>query len=111
MERKKTIDEVIREICPPDERARMQAAARWNTVAKPLRGLGAFEDMIMRIAALKGQTDFCLDQKALIVFCADNGVVAQGVSQCGSEVTGKVAVSLAEAAAQPTSWPDGPAAV
>ena len=96
MERKKTIDEVIREICPPDERARMQAAARWNTVAKPLRGLGAFEDMITRIAALKGQTDFSLDQKTLIVFCADNGVAAQGISQCGSEVTGKVAVSLAE---------------
>ena len=74
----------------------MQAAARWNTVAKPMRGLGAFEDMITRIAALKGQTDFSLDQKTLIVFCADHGVAAQGISQCGSEVTGKVAVSLAE---------------
>ena len=96
MERKKTIDEVIREIRPPDERARMQAAARWDTVAKPLGSLGQFENMITRIAALKGQTDFRLDQKALIVFCADNGVVAQGISQCGSEVTGKVAASLAE---------------
>ena len=96
MESKKTIDEVIRQILPPDEKARNQAAARWDTVAKPLGSLGHFEDMITRIAALKGQTDFRLDQKALIVFCADNGVVAQGISQCGSEVTGKVAVSLAE---------------
>ena len=37
-----------------------------------------------------------MENKALIVFCADNGVVAQGVSQCGSEVTAKVAVALAE---------------
>ena len=96
MERKKTIDEVIREIRPPDESARMQAAARWNAVAKPLGSLGLFENMITRIAALRGQAAFCLEKKALLVFCADNGVVAQGVSQCGSEVTGKVAVALAE---------------
>ena len=92
----KTIDEVIREIQPPDESARMQAEARWNKVAKPLGSLGLFENMITRIAALKGQVDYRLDKKALIVLCADNGVVAQGVSQCGSEVTGKVAVALAE---------------
>ena len=96
MESKKTIDEVIREILPPDERARMQAAARWNAVAKPLGSLGLFENMITRIAALRGQAAFCLEKKALLVFCADNGVVARGVSQCGSEVTGKVAVALAE---------------
>ena len=96
MERKKTIDEVIREIRPPDESARMQAAARWNAVAKPLGSLGLFENMITRIAALRGQAAFYLEKKALLVFCADNGVVAQGVSQCGSEVTGKVAVALAE---------------
>ena len=92
----KTIDEVIREIQPPDESARMQAEARWNKVAKPLGSLGLFENMITRIAALKGQMDYRLDKKALIVLCADNGVVAQGVSQCGSDVTGKVAVALAE---------------
>lgn len=92
----KTIDEVIREIQPPDESARMQAEARWNKVAKPLGSLGLFENMITRIAALKGQVDYRLDKKALIVLCADNGVVAQGVSQCGSDVTGKVAVALAE---------------
>lgn len=96
MERKKTIDEVIREIRPPDESARVQAAARWNAVAKPLGSLGLFENMITRIAALRGQAAFCLEKKALLVFCADNGVVARGVSQCGSEVTGKVAVALAE---------------
>ena len=92
----KTIDEVIREIQPPDESARMQAEARWNKVAKALDSLGLFENMITRIAALKGQVDYRLDKKALIVLCADNGVVAQGVSQCGSDVTGKVAVALAE---------------
>lgn len=92
----KTIDEVIRGIGAPNKKARMLAKARWDAVAKPLDGLGAFEDMIEKIAALKGTADICLENRALLVFCADNGVVARGVSQCGSEVTGKVAAALAE---------------
>ena len=96
MESVKTINEVIRKIHPADAKTRAQAITRWNEVAKPLGSLGLFEEMIARIAALKGQTDFSLGKKALAVFCADNGVVVQGVSQCGSEVTGKVAVALAE---------------
>ena len=96
MKSMKTIEELIREIRRADERTRALAEARWNAVAKPLGSLGLFEEMIMRIAALKGQVDFRLEKKALVVFCADNGVVAQGVSQCGSEVTGKVAIALAE---------------
>ena len=96
MKSMKTIEELIREILRPNERTRALAEARWNAVAKPLGSLGLFEEMIMRIAALKGQVDFRLEKKTLVVFCADNGVVAQGVSQCGSEVTGKVAIALAE---------------
>ena len=96
MKSMRTIEDLIRAIPRPDESSRTLAAARWNTVAKPLGSLGLFEEMITRIAALKGQAEFRLEKKALMVFCADNGVVAQGVSQCGSEVTRKVAVALAE---------------
>ena len=92
----KKINEVIREIGTPDEKARVLAKARWDAIAKPMNSLGSFEEMIMQIAALKGTAVFSLEKRALMVFCADNGVVAQEVSQCGSEVTGKVAVSLAE---------------
>ena len=92
----KTIEEVIRAISAPDELSRAEAKKRWNAIAKPLGGLGQFEEMIEQIAALRGSTDFDLKPRALLVFCADNGVVAQGVSQCGSEVTAKVAVALAD---------------
>ena len=54
------------------------------------------EEMIIRIAALQATADIRLDRRALLVFCADHGVTAQGVSQCGSEVTARVAVALAE---------------
>ncbi len=41
--------------------------------------------------ALTGDTDVNLNRKALIVMCADNGVVEEGVTQTGQEVTAIVA--------------------
>ena len=67
MKSMKTIEELIREIRRADERTRALAEARWNAVAKPLGSLGLFEEMIMRIAALKGQVDFRLEKKTLVV--------------------------------------------
>ena len=50
----------------------------------------------MRIAAVRESAEVTIDRRALLVFCADHGVVAQGVSQCGGEVTARVAQALAE---------------
>ena len=76
--------------------ARAAAEARWDSLAKPLGGLGWFEHAICKIAALRGEADFTIRNRVLLVFCADHGVVQQGVTQCGSEVTAHVATALAE---------------
>ena len=81
-------------IAGPDEQARRLSLAKWDAVAKPLGSLGVLEDDVMRIAALAGTPDVEIGKRAVVVLCADNGVVAQGVSQCGPEVTRSVAVSL-----------------
>ena len=91
-----SIYEMIQMITPPDEAARAAAKTRWDSLAKPLGSLGLLEDAITKIAALRGNADAHLSDRRLLVFCADNGVVAQGVTQCGSEVTAKVAQALAE---------------
>ena len=83
-------------IVPADEAAGQAARRRWDSLAKPLGSLGWLEDAVVRLAAASGDEEVCLDKRALLVFCADNGVVAQGVSQCGSQVTAKVAVALAQ---------------
>ena len=90
------IDNIIRSIRPGDPAAAEEAKKRWDSIAKPLGSLGAMEEMIVRIAALQKTADVHLDRRALLVFCADHGVTAQGVSQCGSEVTARVAAALAE---------------
>lgn len=64
-----------------------KAQARWNSIAKPLHGLGKLEEMIARIAAIQGSVIPTLKKRAILVMCADNGVVCEGVSQTGKEVT------------------------
>ena len=90
------IDQLIRCIRPGDRAAAEEAKSRWDGIAKPLGSLGTLEEMIVRIAALQESAEVRLDRRVLLVFCADHGVTAQGVSQCGSEVTARVAVALAE---------------
>ena len=90
------IDQLIRCIRPGDRAAAEEAKSRWDSIAKPLGSLGTLEEMIVRIAALQESAEVHLERRVLLVFCADHGVTAQGVSQCGSEVTARVAVALAE---------------
>ena len=79
--------------------AREQAQWKWDHVAKPLHSLGLLEDMIVKIAGIQGTADVRIDRRCALVFCADHGVVSEGVSQSGSEVTALVAQSIAEGTA------------
>ena len=87
--------DLLNPITPPDEVARAEARRRWNDCAKPLGSLGLLETALEDIAALTGSADIRLDRRAVLVLCADNGVVAQGVTQSPSSVTGLVAKQLA----------------
>lgn len=89
----------LRELCervtPPDEAARERAKRRWDNIAKPLGSLGLLEAALCDIAALTGSDVLELRPRAVIAFCADNGVTAQGVTQTDSAVTAVVARELA----------------
>ena len=78
------------EVKKPDRKAMEAASYRWNHIAKPLHGLGVLEEDIIRIAGMTGDPDVDLEKKAVVIMCADNGVVEEGVSQTGQEVTAAV---------------------
>lgn len=65
--------------------------SRWDSVAKPLNSLGRFEDITARIGAIHDSVDIDIRKRAVIMMCADNGVVAEGISQSGQDVTAAVA--------------------
>ena len=64
---------------------------RWDRIAKPLGSLGRFEEMTARIGAVQGTADLDISKRAVIMMCADNGIVEEGISQSGQEVTRSVA--------------------
>ena len=89
------LNDILTQIKPADAAAASECRRRWDALAKPLRSLGLLEEAVCRIAAARGSASVCLDNRAIVVFCADNGVVAQGVSQCGPEITATVAREMA----------------
>ena len=89
-----TLDQVIAGITPADTAGMERAKARWDSIAKPLGSLGALEEAVIRIAGMTGSAEVDISKRAVVVMCADNGVVAQGVTQTGQEVTAIVAENM-----------------
>ncbi len=91
---KETVERIV-----PADRGAMEAARRhWDALAKPLGGLGAVEDAIVRIAGMTGDPEVHLSKRVVVAMCADNGVVAEGVTQTGQEVTAVVTENMSKGA-------------
>ena len=86
----------LAQIGPLDQRAMEEAQRRWDSIAHPLNSLGLLERDIVRIAGITGSADMDLSKKAVVVMCADNGVVAQGVTQTGQDVTAIVTENMSK---------------
>ena len=82
-----SLEEIIQNIKPLDEKAMDLCAKRWNTLGKPLYSLGRLEEMVIQMAGIYRHPMARPKKKAVIVMAADNGVVAEGVTQTGQEVT------------------------
>ena len=93
------LEETLQKIGPADRISTEEARARWRTVGKPLFSLGKLEDAIIRMAGIKGSSSYTLEKKALVILCADNGVVEEGVTQTGQEVTAIVTENFTKKAA------------
>ena len=86
-----TLEELKKEIRLLDETSMEQARKHWIKIAKPLFSLGKLEDAVIQMAGIKETPDYELKKKALVIMCADNGIVEEGVTQTGQEVTAMVA--------------------
>ena len=91
---KECLEALLSQIVPVDEVSKEVAGKRWRTVGKPLFSLGKLEQAVIDIAGIKRTAEYTLKKKGLLIFCADNGVVKEGVTQTGQEVTEIVAENL-----------------
>lgn len=88
------LQETIEAIQPLDKKAMEYTHARWNTLGKPLYSLGRLEEMVTQFAGIYRDKNPHIGKKAVIVMAADNGVVAEGVTQTGQEVTKTVTENM-----------------
>ncbi|WP_148408636.1 nicotinate-nucleotide--dimethylbenzimidazole phosphoribosyltransferase [Murimonas intestini] len=82
-----TVEQAVSLVTAADEEAKKACKRRWDSIAKPLNSLGKLESYLIKIAGMTGTSAISLKKKALVVMCADNGVVEEGVTQTGQEVT------------------------
>ena len=95
---KAALSALIKRIRTADRGEKASAERRWASIAKPLGSLGVLEEMISDICAAQAEEPLTaapvLSPRALVIFCADNGIVEEGVTQTGQEVTASVARNI-----------------
>ena len=88
--------ERLKQIVPADRSAYRSAEERWDSIAKPLGSFGLLEEAVKKIASVQGTADISISKCTAVVMCGDHGVTAEGITQCGSEVTAECARAIAE---------------
>ena len=91
------MQEMLERIPQIDEGAMDRARQRQAQLAKPPGSLGRLEELSVQLAGITGKVHNRIERKHLLVFAADNGVVAQGVSSAPQSVTLQQTVNLTRA--------------
>ena len=88
------LEQWLDSVKPLDEAAMAAARQRQAQLAKPPGSLGRLEELSIQLAGITGQVHNQIEKKHLLVFAADNGVVAEGVSSAPQSVTLQQTVNL-----------------
>lgn len=86
----------ISDIKSTDRHSAELSKKQWDSIAKPLGSFGLLERHIQKIASVQKNPNVNISKRAVVVMCADNGVVSEGVTQTGSEITALSSVAIAE---------------
>ena len=88
------LNNLISNIKPASKEAYDACIYHFDHIAKPVGSLGKLETLLATIAGAGGTPKIDISKKCVLVFCADNGVLAQGVAQSTHDVTTAIANSL-----------------
>lgn len=77
------------------EKTYFQIKQNWDSIAKPLDGLGRMEEIVAKIGAIQNTVRPDISRAAVVILCSDNGIVEEGVSQSDQSVTRICAENIA----------------
>ncbi|PRY59392.1 nicotinate-nucleotide-dimethylbenzimidazole phosphoribosyltransferase [Vreelandella songnenensis] len=90
---------LIARIDPVDKTAGDRARAYLDTLTKPPGSLGTLEALAVQLSEISGELAPILTPPAVIVFAADHGVAAEGVSAFPQAVTAQMVANFAHGGA------------
>jgi nicotinate-nucleotide--dimethylbenzimidazole phosphoribosyltransferase len=85
---------ILQEIRPIDNRWIERARQRQLQLTKPPGSLGRLEEMANRCAAIRESFSLTADHPRIVLFAADHGVCAEGVSAYPQEVTAQMVLNF-----------------
>ena len=83
-----------RGITPPDAEIARLVRADLDNLAMPPGSLGKIETTDVRMAAITGRRKPRAERRRIVVLCADNGLVEEGIGSAPQEVTAAQAVNM-----------------
>lgn len=81
------LKKALSSIEPLDQDAIKKAWHRLDNLTKPIGSLGTLEHVAARISGITGKVKNTINKKSIIIMCADNGIVEEGVTTNPKEFT------------------------
>ncbi|ADY57172.1 Nicotinate-nucleotide--dimethylbenzimidazole phosphoribosyltransferase [Syntrophobotulus glycolicus DSM 8271] len=88
------LNEILSGINPVSPEAVLQTQKHLDNLIKPLGSLGKLEEIAVRISAITGKRPNSLEKKCVLVFAADNGICAEGVSAAPAAITALQTINM-----------------
>ena len=85
---------LIDQVQPVDLNAGEETRRYLDTLTKPPGSLGALEELAIQLSAITGELKPIVTPPAVLVFAADHGVAAEGVSAFPQEVTAQMVANF-----------------
>ena len=81
------LESTIKQIKPSDRETMKRTQKKIDNLTKPIGSLGELENIAIKFSGITGNIENSINKKNIIIMCADNGVVEEGVSACPKEIT------------------------
>lgn len=90
----KQVNTVIHSVEPLCKESMDEVKKKWDTLCKPIKSLGKLEEMVIQLGGIRRTEHPKSRKKAVIIMAGDHGIVEEGVTQTGQEVTKSVVESM-----------------
>ena len=94
-----SLDWLQQPIAAIDKQTQAQARQRQGQLTKPPGSLGRLEELAIRLAGMQATQSIALDKIHIVVFAADHGIAAEGVSAFPQAVTTEMIKNFARGGA------------